>query len=140
MAKQPVVQMVQQQATTRDLDSYWGKEARKYRTQDVGRRRPVQGQTRVMARTMKTPAKHFVKTHTVADLRVTGAVPWDATWRRPKGASSQPLERYDTQVHAHTRVAMQGLRLTAAQTVHATAMDMPAMPGSFDSLLKKMHH
>lgn len=139
MAKQPVVQMVQQQATTRDLDSYWGKEAMKYRTQDVGSRRPVQRQTRVIARTMKPPAKHFVKTHTVTDPRVTAAVPWDATWRRPKGASSQPLEQYDTQVQVHTRVAMQGLRQTAAQTVHATAMDMPAMPGSFDSLLKKMH-
>jgi len=133
-------EMTSQQAQ-RDLDSYWGKESRKYRAQDVrSHRRPAASRsTMSVPHAIDPPASHhsqyhFVKkTNNVADPRAEGAVPWDASWRRLHGASSQPLEQYDTQVQGRKKVATQGLRQTAKVN-----RDMPAFPGSFDSLLKKM--
>ena len=128
------------QQAQRDLDAYWGKESHKYTAADVRDPRPARRLQRKMAvhRVRAHPSHHsqfhYAKGHSFDDERAQGAVPWEYTWRRPSGASAQPLEKYDTKAQA------QGPRQTGASArPHALPHDLPRMPGSFESLVKSLH-
>jgi hypothetical protein len=125
------------QQAQRDLDAYWGKESQKYTAADVRDPRPARRLQRKMAvhRVRAHPSHHsqyhYAKGHSFDDERAQGAVPWEYTWRRPSGASAQPLEKYDTKA--------QGLRQTGASARPHAPHDLPRMPGSFESLVKSLH-
>jgi hypothetical protein len=125
------------QQAQRDLDAYWGKESHKYTAADVRDPRtarrlrvPVAVHREVRAPPSHLSQYHYAKAHSFDDERAQGAVPWEYTWRRPSGASAQPLEKYDTKAQA------QGPRQTGAS---ARPHDLPRLPGSFESLVKRLH-
>jgi hypothetical protein len=125
------------QQAQRDLDAYWGKESHKYTAADVRDPRPARRLPgpKALHREVRAPPSHlsqyhYAKGHSFDDERAQSVVPWEYTWRRPSGASAQPLENYDTRAQAH------GLRQTGAS---ARPHDLPRLPGSFESLVKRLH-
>jgi len=129
----------------RDLNAYWGQQARKYKPADVRAQKPARRLPKPMAvHRASSPSHaqqfHFAKGHSFDDQRAQGAAPWEYSWRRPRGASAQPLEKYDTQVQTGLRAGKtQGLRQTGASHSRAKAHDLPPMPGSVGDLLKQLH-
>ena len=132
------------QQAQRDLDAYWGKESHKYTAAHVRDPRPARRLPGPMAvhREVRARPSHlsqylYAKGRSFDDERAQGAVPWEYTWRRPSGASAQPLEKYDNKAQA------QGLRQTGASArasarQHALHHDLPHMPGSFERLVKRL--
>ena len=137
------------QQAQRDIDAYWSKQSHKYKAEDVRSPRRISKLPRQIARhkAVNLPAHHsqyhYVKHHSFNDPRVEGAVPWQTSWHRPKGASSEPLEKFNTQPTPGLSAGgkTQRLRQTPprAQGHRANSHDMPPLPGSFDSLVAGLH-
>ncbi len=131
----------------RDLNAYWGKQAHKYKPADVRAPKPARRLPKSMAvHRASSPSSHhqqyhFAKGHSFDDPRAQGAAPWEYSWRRPRGASAQPMEKYETQVQNGLRASKtQGLRQTRASAhSRAKAHDLPPMPGSFADLVEQLH-
>ena len=134
-----------------DLDSYWGKQSKKYSPADVRDPKPATRLPTPIARSQVAPVRshheqyHYAnKRNAYTDNRAAGASPWEYSWRRPSGASGQHLEKFQTQVQTAKsqrttkQVMHQQLRQTAGKSHRHIARDLPPMPGSLEALEKQV--